>query len=133
MKDWSENHPLGFQIIQVMYSVYLMLLAYLIANYSYLLLLGIFSFILVVGIRKFKMIKIINFYFCFTLLLAYIIYLFDFLILKGYISEVNNPFFLMGLTLHFPVISFNVFAIFSLRGSRLINNNNNNKITRRFS
>ncbi len=115
MKDWLKNNPLLFQIIQFVYSIYLILLAYLITNYSYLLLLGIISLVLALGVRKFKIIRIINFYFCFALLLAYIVYFFDFLFVKGYISEINNPFFLMGSTLHLPVILFNVFVVFSRR------------------
>jgi len=118
MKNWLRNNSLLFQIIQVAYSIYLMLLVYLITNYSYLLLPGIISFVLALGIRRFKIVRIINFYFCSILLLAYIVYLFDFLILKGYISEINNPFFLMGLTLHLPVILFNVFVVFFRREFR---------------
>lgn len=113
MKDWLRENPVLFQVIQLVYSVYLMFLVYLITNYSYLLLPGIISFILGLGIRKFKIFRIINLYFCSALLFAYILYFYNFLIIRRYIYEIGNPFFLMGLTLHLPVILFNVFVIFS--------------------
>jgi hypothetical protein len=113
--EWIKRNLLSAQFIQFVYSIYLFLLVYLIENYSYLLLIGIISFVLALGIKKFMIVRVINFYFCSAILLVYILYFFDFLILKGYISEITSPFFLMGITLHFPVLIFNLTIVFKDR------------------
>lgn len=112
MKNLLIKKPFLFQVIQLVYSIYFMLLMYLTLNSRYLLFPGLISFVLGLGITKLKFFRILNFCLCSLVSLFYIVYFYDFLITKGYIREIGNPFFLMGITLHLPIILFNIFFIY---------------------
>lgn len=71
-----------------------------------------------IGIASFKLknwIRIFNTIFLVTLILLYIFLFFHLLIIQGYIQDVSNPFFLIGLTIHLPVILFSIFGLIFLR------------------
>ena len=60
-------------------------------------------------------IRITHIFFSVSFLIIYFINYYDLLIRRGFITEVADPFFLMGFVVHLPIIVFNIVTIIFLR------------------
>lgn len=113
MKKLTANLII-FILFEIWFSLYVIRLS-LRDDIYWFLLIGIVFLILSFMLLSLKnWVRIINIIFSTFFLGIYFIFYWDLLIRRGFITDVSNPFFLMGFVPHLPVILFNIVAIIFL-------------------
>lgn len=80
-----------------------------------LLPIGIFFIVVaLLLLLKKHWVRMLNIIYSAVILVAYSIIYWDLLLRRGFITQIDSPFFLMGFIPHLPVIVFNIIAIIFL-------------------
>ena len=105
-----------FGFIELLISLYCLFLPFYFNDLFYLIPIGIILLILGVGILTVKnLTRILNLLFSFIIIIIYLLLFFYLLIIRGYIKELLNPFLTMAVSIHAPIILFNLFAVYFLK------------------
>lgn len=108
-----------FILFGILCSLYIVRLS-LKDDVHWLLSIGVIFLILSFMLLSLKnWVRIVNVIFSTLFLGTYFILYWDLLIRRGFITEVSDPFFLMGFVPHLPIILFNIVSIIFLSRKKI--------------
>lgn len=93
---------------EIILSIYCLLVSFYFKDLFYLIPVGILFLVFsLLVLNRLNFFRILNMVFSFLVMILYFILFFDLLIKRGFINNLNNPFLLMSIFIHLPVILFN--------------------------
>lgn len=93
---------------ELILSIYCLSVSFYFKDLFYLIPLGILFLVFsLLVLNRLNFFRILNMVFSFLVMILYFILFFDLLIKRGFINNLNNPFLLMSIFIHLPVILFN--------------------------